>query len=115
MRLRNIPGAKETIENNRFVVHELQEKRGNWKEVFGNSNPIHIEVGMGKGRFLMEMADLNPEINYLGIEMYDSVLLRAVQKMEEKAEEGTAPENLRFIRMDARERSFTDMCLACMR
>lgn len=103
MRLRNIPGAKETIENNRFVVHELQEKRGNWKEVFGNSNPIHIEVGMGKGRFLMEMADLNPEINYLGIEMYDSVLLRAVQKMEEKAEEGTAPENLRFIRMDARE------------
>lgn len=103
MRLRNIPGAKETIENNRFVVHELQEKRGNWKEVFGNSNPIHIEVGMGKGRFLMEMADLNPEINYLGIEMYDSVLLRAVQKMEEKAEEGTALENLRFIRMDARE------------
>ena len=103
MRLRNIPGAKETIENNRFVVHELQEKRGNWKEVFGNSNPIHIEVGMGKGRFLMEMADLNPEINYLGIEMYDSVLLRAVQKMEEKAEEGTDPENLRFIRMDARE------------
>ena len=103
MRLRNIPGAKETIENSRFVVHQVQEKRGDWKKVFGNENPVHIEVGMGKGRFLMEMAALNPEINYVGIEMYDSVLLRAVQKMEEKAAEGTAPDNLRFIRMDARE------------
>ena len=103
MRLRNIPGAKETIENSRFVVHQVQEKRGDWKKGFGNENPVHIEVGMGKGRFLMEMAALNPEINYVGIEMYDSVLLRAVQKMEEKAAEGTAPDNLRFIRMDARE------------
>ena len=103
MRLRNIPGAKEAIENSRFVVHQVQEKKGRWNQVFGNNNPIHIEVGMGKGRFLMEMAALNPEINYIGIEMYDSVLLRAVQKMEEKQAEGTVPENLRFIRMDARE------------
>lgn len=103
MRLRNIPGARETIENSPFVVQQVQEKRNNWQEVFGNRNPIHIEVGMGKGRFLMEMAALNPEVNYIGIEMYDSVLLRAVQKMEEKAEEGTVPVNLRFIRMDARE------------
>ena len=84
MRLRNIPGAKEAIENSRFVVHQVQEKKGNWNRVFENNNPIYIEVGMGKGRFLMEMAALNPEINYIGIEMYDSVLLRAVQKMEEK-------------------------------
>ena len=75
MRLRNIPGAKETIENNRFVVHQIQEKRNHWKDVFGNENPVHIEVGMGKGRFLMEMAALNPEINYVGIEMYDHVII----------------------------------------
>ena len=103
MRLRNIPGAKEAIENSRFVVRQVQEKKGAWHRIFGNERPIHIEVGMGKGRFLMEMAALNPEINYIGIEMYDSVLLRAVQKMEEKAEEGEVLENLRFIRMDARE------------
>ena len=103
MRLRNIPGAKEAIANSRFVVHQVQEKKGNWNRVFGNENPIHIEVGMGKGRFLMEMAALTPEINYIGIEMYDSVLLRAVQKMEEKEAEGMDLRNLRFIRMDARE------------
>lgn len=103
MRLRNIPGAKETIEVSRFVVHEPQEKKGKWQEIFQNENPVHIEVGMGKGRFLMDLAALHPQINYVGIEMYDSVLLRAIQKMEEKEQEGTIPRNLRFLRMDARE------------
>lgn len=103
MRLRNIPGAKETIEESRFVVHEPQEKKGKWQEIFHNENPVHIEVGMGKGRFLMDLAVLHPQINYVGIEMYDSVLLRAIQKMEEKEQEGTIPRNLRFLRMDARE------------
>ena len=98
MRLRNIPGAKEAIENSRFVVHQVQEKKGNWNRVFENNNPIYIEVGMGKGRFLMEMAALNPEINYIGIEKYSSVLIRAIQKMEEQE----LP-NVRFIRMDAEE------------
>mgnify|MGYP000289732091 FL=1 len=103
MRLRNIPGAKEAIEKSRFVVSQEQEKKGNWSLVFGNQAPIHIEVGMGKGRFIMDMAALHPEINYVGIEMYDSVLIRAVEKMEEKEAQGSLPENLRFIRMDARE------------
>lgn len=103
MRLRNIPGAKETISESSYVVHNPQEKKGKWGEIFGNENPIHIEVGMGKGRFLMDMAKRNPAINYVGIEMYDSVLLRAIQKMEEKREDGTLPENLLFLRMDARE------------
>ena len=98
MRLRNITGADVYIENSEFVVQDFKGQKGNWKEVFGNGNPIHIEVGMGKGRFLMDMAALNPEINYVGIEMYSSVLLRAVQKMEENP-----LDNLRFIRMDARE------------
>ena len=98
MRLRNITGADVYIENSEFVVQDFKGQKGNWKEVFGNENPVHIEVGMGKGRFLMDMAVLNPDINYVGIEMYSSVLLRAVQKMEENP-----LSNLRFIRMDARE------------
>ena len=98
MRLRNITGADTYIENSAYVVQDFKGQKGNWKEIFGNENPIHIEVGMGKGRFLMDLAALNPNINYVGIEMYSSVLLRAVQKMEENP-----LANLRFIRMDARE------------
>ena len=103
MRLRNIPGAKDAILESPYVVQQPENQKGKWAECFPRKQPVHIEVGMGKGRFLMDMARLHPEINYVGIEMYDSVLLRAVQKMEEKAAEGTAPDNLRFIRMDARE------------
>lgn len=98
MRLRNVTGSREVIADSRFVVHEPQEYKGKWKEVFGNSRPIHIEIGMGKGRFLMELASLNPEINYIGIEKYSTVLLRAIQKMEE-----TELPNLKFIRMDAED------------
>ena len=82
MRLRNIPGAKETVANSGCVVQEPQTRKGRWKEVFHRENPIHIEVGMGKGQFLMKMAAKNPQINYLGMEMYDSVLLRALQLRE---------------------------------
>ena len=103
MRLRNIPGAKDAIEESNYVVHNVQEKKGKWREVFGNDNPISIEVGMGKGRFIMDMAKRNPLVNFVGIEMYDSVLLRALQKMEEREEQGTRPKNLFFIRMDAIE------------
>lgn len=100
MRLRNIPGSREAIAESRFTIQNPEEFRGSWKEVFGNSNPLHIEVGMGKGRFLMELAAKNPNINYVGIEMYSSVLLRAVQKAEQDCEEVT---NFRLIRMDARD------------
>lgn len=71
---------------------------GKWTEIFGNEKPIHIEIGMGKGRFLMGMAAQHPEINYIGIEKYSSVLLRAIQKMEEDE----LP-NVRFLRMDAED------------
>ncbi len=98
MRLRNITGADVYIEQSEFVVQDFKEQKGKWKNIFSNENPLHIEVGMGKGRFLMDLAALNPDINYVGIEMYSSVLLRAVQKMEENP-----LKNLRFIRMDARE------------
>lgn len=102
MRLRNIPGAKNAIGESRYVVHDPEKKKGSWARVFKNTNPVHIEVGMGKGRFMMDMASHYPQINFVGIEMYDSVLLRAVQKMEEREKEGILLENLYFLRMDAR-------------
>ena len=101
MRLRNIPGAKGAIEESIYVIQNPQENKGRWDKVFPQNQPIHLEVGMGKGRFLMDMARLHPEINYIGIEMYDSVLLRAIQKREALAEEGENLSNLMFMRMDA--------------
>lgn len=82
MRLRHIPGAEEQIENSPYVVRNPGEKKGHWSAVFGNENPVEIEVGMGKGRFILELAGQNPEINYVGIERYSSVLLKALQKRE---------------------------------
>ena len=96
MRLRNVTGSREVIADSRFVIHEPEKQKGNWQQVFGNDHPVHIEIGMGKGRFICEMAKTHPDINYIGIEKYSSVLLRAIQKMEEEP----LP-NLLFIRMDA--------------
>ena len=100
MRLRNITGSRETIAESIYVVKETEmfECSDRWQEVFGNDQPIHIEIGMGKGKFIHTMAKLHPEINYVGIEKYSSVLLRAVQKMEEEE----LP-NLKFLRMDAED------------
>ena len=102
MRLRNIPGAQDAILESSYVVQEPQTKKGHWGEVFVKKQPLHIEVGMGKGRFLMDLARLHPDINYIGIEMYDSVLLRALQKREELEENGEVYSNLFFMRVDAR-------------
>lgn len=96
MRLRNIPGADQVVSNSAFCIQNPTELRDKWNEFLGNSNPIHIEVGMGKGRFIMNLAALNPDINYIGIERYTSVLLRAVQKMEENP----LP-NVHFLCIDA--------------
>ena len=71
MRLRNIPGAKDAILENRYVVQEPKTQKGKWNQCFLKEQPVHIEVGMGKGRFLMDMARLHPDINYVGIEMYE--------------------------------------------
>lgn len=98
MRLRNIKGADEALASSPFVIQQEKNYKGRWTEIFGNNNPIHIEVGMGKGRFMMDMAQRNPDINYLGIEMYSSVLLRALQKREK-----VELQNLYFLLMDARE------------
>lgn len=98
MRLRNVPGSREAIAESDYTVNDPQQYRGRWKEFFGNDNPIHIEIGMGKGKFITELAQKNPDINYIGIEKYSSVLIRAVEKRKE-LEIG----NLYFIRMDAVE------------
>lgn len=97
MRLRNISGSREIIGESEFVISEPEKQKGSWRNVFGNDRPIHIEIGMGKGRFIMDMAKAHPDINYIGIEKYSSVLLRAIQKMEQEE----ALPNIRFIRMDA--------------
>ena len=82
MRLRNIPGANEAVAASPYCIQNAAEHRGQWHAFFENDHPIHIEIGMGKGRFLMDLAALHPEINYIGIERYTSVLLRAVQKID---------------------------------
>ena len=102
MRLRNIRGSKETIAASDYVVQEPETHKGTWGQLFGNEQPVQIEVGMGKGRFIMDMARLHPERNFVGIEMYGSVLLRALQKREELEEAGEKFSNLVFIRVDAR-------------
>lgn len=96
MRLRNVRGSRDTIAANDFVVKDEETMKGKWKERFGNNKPIHIEVGMGKGKFIMEMAKKNPDINYIGIEKFSSVLVRAIEKQNQEQ----LP-NLLFIRMDA--------------
>ena len=96
MRRRNIPGADEAIAVSPHCIQEPMAEKGRWHLIFGNENPIHIEIGMGKGQFIMKLAKEHPDINYIGIERYSSVLLRALQKMEIEP----LP-NIRFLCMDA--------------
>lgn len=96
MRLRNIPGADEAIADSPHCIQEPMAEKGRWHLIFGNENPIHIEIGMGKGQFIMKLAKEHPDINYIGIERYSSVLLRALQKMKIEP----LP-NIRFLCMDA--------------
>ena len=82
MRLRHIKGAEEEIANSPYVIQDPKAVKGKWRQLFGNPNPIRIEIGMGKGKFIMELAAQNPDVNYVGIERYSSVLLRGLQKRE---------------------------------
>lgn len=98
MRLRHIRGAEEAIAASPYVIQEPSGHRGAFRKLFGNDNSVCIEVGMGKGRFIMEMAALHPEVNYIGIERYSSVLLRALQKREQ-----LELPNIYFMCIDAKE------------
>lgn len=98
MRLKNITGSREVVAGSPYVVQEdvQQSCPGTWKKIFGSDAPIYVEIGMGKGKFIHTMAKEHPGIHYVGIEKYSSVLLRAIQKMEQEE----LP-NLKFLRMDA--------------
>ena len=103
MRLRNIPRAESVLEACKEVVKDPESLRGDWNQTFKKEQPLHIEIGMGKGQFLLTLAAKKPQINYIGIERYSSVLLRAVEKFQELEAEGKAPANIRFICMDAND------------
>ena len=96
MRLKHVKGATEAVELSSYVVHDYLDHIGLWNQVFENNNPIHIEIGMGKGKFLIENAKRFPGINFIGIEKYDSIIIRAIQKLENEN-----LNNIKIIRMDA--------------
>lgn len=98
MRLRNVKGAKEIIDNSPYIIKNPNDYKGNYQKIFENNNPIHIEIGMGKGDFIIENAKKYPNINFIGIEKFDSVIVRAVQKLENEE----IP-NLKLIKIDANE------------
>lgn len=96
MRLRHVKGAEEMIETSEFIEKNPEQWKERWKEFFQNENPIHLEIGTGKGRFITTLAQQNPNINYIGIEKFSSVLVRALEKQQENP----LP-NLIFLREDA--------------
>ena len=95
MRLRNVKGANEIINKSPYIIKDYKEYRGKFRNLFNNSNKIHVEIGTGKGNFIINMAKKYPNINFIGIEKYDSVIVRALQKLNEDIP------NLKLIRMDA--------------
>ncbi len=98
MRLRHVKNADEIICGGKYFVSDAKEYKGKWNNVFQNHHPIYLEIGMGKGNFIIENAIRYPNINFIGIEKFDSVLVRAIQKSDE-----LELNNLRFIRMDAKD------------
>ena len=100
MRLRKVKGAAETIAANpHIVIPNGKELKGNWQSVFEKKQPLYIEVGMGKGQFVIGMAQKNPDMNFIGIEKFDSVMVRALEKVQEA---GELP-NLKLLKIDAEE------------
>ena len=98
MRLKHVKGAEDRIAVSKVVIHNPKEQKGHFSNLFKNHNPIYIEIGTGKGHIIVENARRNHNINFIGIEKYDSVIVKAI----EKAEVENLP-NLLFIRMDATE------------
>ena len=95
MRLRNVKNKETIMEKSKFLIRDEGNYRGKWNSVFKNNNPIEIEIGTGKGNFIIEKALTNPNINYIGIERYDSVIVRALERIPDSVT------NLKLIRMNA--------------
>lgn len=94
MRVRHKPWAADFIkEHSDIIIPDPEQYKGKWQNLFGNNNPLHIEVGSGKGQFITGMALQNPEINYIGIELFDSVIVKAAEKV---IAAGT-PNNVRLL------------------
>lgn len=98
MRLKKVKGAYDIIKDGTYYLANPKDYRGKWHQLFNNDNPIYIEIGMGKGKFIIENALKYPNINFIGIEKYDSVIVRAIQKSNDL----DIP-NLKLIRIDAKE------------
>ena len=103
MRLRNVKGSQERILENPYTIQtdgtDGKDYAGLWHQnIFHNDHPIHIEIGMGKGQFITQLASENPDINFIGIEKYSSVLVRALDKRD-----ALELDNLIFLRMDAED------------
>jgi tRNA (guanine-N7-)-methyltransferase len=96
MRQRNVKNKKEIINNSKYIILNPNDYCGKWKSLFNNSNPIYIEIGMGKGDFILGNALTYPDINFIGIEKYDSIIALAIKKIDKYE-----LENLKLIRMDA--------------
>lgn len=101
MRLRNLKNKIEIINNSEYVVKDPEKYMGKWNSLFDNSNPIYIEIGMGKGKFIVENAINNPNINYIGIEKVDNVLARALPNIP------VGLNNLKILRLNAQD---IDLC-----
>ena len=97
MRLRNVKNKAQILNSSDKLIKNPNEHKGAWHKLFRNNNPIYIEIGMGKGDFIINNALKYPNINFIGIEKFDSVIVRAIQKVPESLE------NLFLIRMDALE------------
>ncbi len=98
MRLRKVKNARERMDDNYYFINEPKDNKGSWNKVFNNDNPIHIEIGCGKGQFITTLSKLNPDINYIAIEKYDSVLLRVYEKIKDEK-----IDNLKLCIIDASE------------
>lgn len=97
MRIRNVKNKEEILQNSKFLIKTPKKYKGMWNKVFKNSNPIYIEIGMGKGKFLIENAKKYPNINFIGIEKFSSIVARCLPKIDDELN------NLLIIRMNALE------------
>ncbi|MCI8671124.1 MAG: tRNA (guanosine(46)-N7)-methyltransferase TrmB [Bacilli bacterium] len=95
MRLRNLKDTEYFLNNCDYLIKEYEQLKGNWNKEFNNDNPIHLEIGMGKGDYIVGMALKYPNINFIGVEKYSGVIARAIKKYPKKLD------NLRIINMDA--------------
>ena len=100
MRLRNVKDADIKINASNYIIKNYEDYKGNYKSIFNNDNKLCIEIGMGKGDFIIGMASSHSDTNFIGIEKYDSVMVRAVEKLD-RLNIGIELQNLKLIKMDA--------------